>query len=79
MLYISLHNINRFHVDFTPCITFTPLAYMILSILPLYASSSPVHYPVNKLSLAFQTLVLLDYSLFVSNVCVMIAGDQIHS
>ena len=33
--------------------------------------------PVNKLSLAFQTLVLLDYS--VSNFCVMIAGDQIYS
>ena len=28
MKYNSLHNINRFHVDFSPCITFTPLAYM---------------------------------------------------
>ena len=51
----------------------------VLSILPLYASSSPVHSPVNKLSLAFKTLVLLDYSLFVSNFYVMIARDQIYS
>ena len=35
----------------------------VLSILPWYASSSPVHSPVNKLSLA---------------VCVMIAGDQLY-
>ena len=31
--YIFLFSINRFHVDFNPYITFTPLAYMILSIL----------------------------------------------
>ena len=58
MLYISLHDVDRFHVDFN---------FHVLSILLLYASSSPVHSPVNKLSLAFHTLVLLDYSLFVSS------------
>ena len=56
MWYISLHDINRFHVDFSPYLTFTPLAYMILSIFLTFVC---LLFPcLNKLSLAFQTLVL---------------------